>query len=70
MISKALIAIPCPQCEHKTKKTIAWIKAHHDFACVGCGVTITLDKEGLSAGLAAADKAIAKLNALFLKLGK
>lgn len=53
--------IPCPQCDHKTAKTFGWIKAHTDFTCVGCGRTITLDRDQILGELRKAEKSISNL---------
>lgn len=44
-VAKAGIDLPCPKCGHKTKETIAWIKANDKFACGGCGAEIALDRD-------------------------
>ncbi|TIV38923.1 MAG: hypothetical protein E5V91_12305 [Mesorhizobium sp.] len=70
MFDNAEIEIPCPKCRHKTSKTIAWIKAHSDFVCAGCGVTIALEKKKLLAGLDDVDKSLAKFRKTLSGLGK
>ena len=36
------IEIPCPDCGHKTAKTVGWIKANKKFIC-RCGAQINLE---------------------------
>ncbi|MER9188634.1 hypothetical protein [Mesorhizobium australicum] len=70
MFEKAEIGIPCPKCRHKTNKTIAWIKAHHEMVCAGCGSTIGLEKKELISGLDKVDKSVAELRKTLGGFGK
>jgi hypothetical protein len=36
MFDDAEIDLTCPQCGHKSMKTIGWIKANDAFTCDGC----------------------------------
>src|ERR1700730_826043 len=45
MFDDAVLGFPCPQCAHKTKKTIAWIKANNSLSCEGCGGVIHLNRD-------------------------
>jgi hypothetical protein len=47
MFDDAVLGFPCPQCAHKTKKTIAWIKANNSLSCEGCGGVIHLNRDFL-----------------------
>jgi len=60
MFDDAVIGFPCPQCAHKTKKAIAWIKANDTLSCEGCGDVILLERDFLR-GLHEDDKSIAHL---------
>lgn len=61
IFDKGVLGIPCPACGHKTKKTIAWIKANEQMICDGCGRTVTLECEKLIEGINQANCAIAGL---------
>ena len=62
------IPIPCPECRKKATKTIAWIKAHSELTCAGCGAVIHLKKDELLSGLKKAEKSIADLDRAFKNL--
>ncbi|QQF02875.1 hypothetical protein [Sinorhizobium meliloti] len=70
MLETAEIGVPCPKCGHKTTKTIAWIKAHDDFACSGCGATIAVEANELVAGIQKAEQSLAKLRKSLGQFGK
>ena len=54
------LEIPCPGCGHKTKQTIAWVKTHTEYVCsgVGCGQTVTLNRDELLRGLKVVQKSL------------
>jgi len=60
LFDSAEIDIPCPQCGHKTKKTVGWIKTHHHHVC-GCGFRVDLDADELLAGLGQVGKTLDNL---------
>ncbi|WP_051052578.1 hypothetical protein [Bradyrhizobium liaoningense] len=66
------IDIPCPGCGHKTKKTIAWIRAHHRYTCAGfgCGKDIVLERDKLLAGIDKASRSLDKFKRSLSRLGK
>jgi len=70
MFEKQTINIPCPECGHKTAKTVAWIKAHDKMTCGGCGREITVENDKFVAGLKEADKAVAKVRKSLSRIGK
>jgi hypothetical protein len=47
MFDDAVIGFLCRQCAHKTKKTIAWVKANDTLSCEGCGCVIPLERDFL-----------------------
>lgn len=69
MFNRAKISIPCPECGHKTNKTLRWIKAHSQYTCAGCRKTVNLDSKDLTKELAGAEKAIEKLRRDIAKIG-
>ena len=70
MFEKQKLGLPCPKCGHKTEKTVAWIKAHDDFTCAGCGSVVTMEKKQLLAGIQEAEKSVAKFRKSLGGLGK
>lgn len=62
--------IPCPQCGQKVEKSVGWIKANDSYVCPGCSGLVSLDKQGLIAGLNSADKALDAFRKSIRKLGK
>jgi hypothetical protein len=42
----AELPIPCPRCGHHTKKSIGWIKTHHEYTC-RCGGLVTFKADKL-----------------------
>jgi len=60
----ATIDIPCPKCQHKTTKSIGWLKANSQFTCE-CGVVVVLQHEELLEGLAEIDARIEALKQRF-----
>jgi hypothetical protein len=69
MFDNQTISIPCPECGHKTRKSIRWIRAHDEFTCQ-CGVVIRLERDKLLAGLEKAEGAIANLKRRLRNFGK
>ena len=47
LLSNQKIDIPCPECNKKHSKTIAWLKMHRQFACIGCRRIICVDSNEL-----------------------
>ncbi len=64
------IDVPCPQCGHKTKQSIGWLRANKEMTCVGCGVAISLEDKGFRAGLDKVEKSLADLRNTFSGFGK
>jgi hypothetical protein len=63
------ISIPCGNCGHKTKKSIAWIKRNHEFTCK-CGTQITLKAGQFTSEIAKAEKALADFQRTLRGFGK
>jgi len=61
------LPIECPNCKHKTPKSIAWIKQHSELTCT-CGATIRIDSDELLAGLRKAEDMISRLEKSKIKL--
>lgn len=55
------VDIPCPQCGEKTAKTVAWLKTETEFACDGCGATVSVNADEFRAGLKSVEDALARL---------
>ena len=70
MFETSKINIPCPECGHKTKKTISWLKANDVMVCGGCSKQITLDRKDLLAGLKKAEKILDDFKRSIGKIGK
>ncbi|GAJ91052.1 hypothetical protein RRH01S_01_05230 [Rhizobium rhizogenes NBRC 13257] len=62
--------MPCPNCGHKTKKSIAWLKSNDKFSCDGCGRGITVQADELFAGIKETEKSIADLKKNLSRIGK
>ncbi len=43
----ARIAIPCPDCDHETEKTVKWLRRYQTMTCRNCGATIVLQTDQL-----------------------
>jgi hypothetical protein len=54
------IELTCPQCGHKHQKTIGWLKANDNFACV-CGINIVLDTDEFVKSLREIDDALDRI---------
>ena len=53
--------IPCPECGHKNRKTLGWLKTHKQFTCAGCG-NVTIETGSFREGMRKVDAAIGKLD--------
>jgi hypothetical protein len=42
-----VLAIACPGCGQKTRKTVEWLRSHTHFMC-GCGTRVNLDAKELA----------------------
>ena len=62
---EAEIAITCPKCSEKTKKTLGWVKANSQFACAACGENITVNPDQLRRDHEALEKALGNLTSAF-----
>lgn len=58
LLDSAEIEIPCPDCGHKTTKSIGWIKAHSDFTCAGCNSNVHLNRGQFLGELRKVDSAV------------
>lgn len=63
------VAIPCPACGRKTKKSIRWIKTHTQLACA-CGVVTRLEASQFRRQIAAAERALARFQSALKQLNK
>lgn len=70
MFDSQEIGIPCPECGHKTSKSVAWIKTHDKMTCGGCGREITIEDKGFSAGLKEFEKGVADIRKSLRRIGK
>jgi transcription elongation factor Elf1 len=70
MFENKTFGLPCPKCGHKTKKTLAWIKANDEFTCDGCGGVVRTDKEKLLAGIDELESGISKARKGLARFGK
>jgi len=61
VLESAPIEFECPKCTHKIQKTIGWLTSHKNMICDGCGVTINLNMNDLSAGMKKIDDAIDRI---------
>ena len=74
ILDGASIDLTCPDCGHKTPKTIGWLRHEPDsFECAGCGETVALDYTepgcpGLSANAAVAFTAVPCYSRVLLTL--
>jgi hypothetical protein len=50
-IDDAELSLPCPKCRRRTKKTVAWVRAHTQLVCPGCSTKITLKTDELERGI-------------------
>lgn len=50
-LRNAEVGVPCPGCGHQTPQTLAWLEAHDEMACAGCGGVVQLKDAGLREGL-------------------
>ena len=62
---EAEIAITCPKCSEKTKKTLGWVKANDRLTCPACGHDFALDKDQLRRDHEALEKALSDLTTRF-----
>ncbi len=70
MFDKRALDIPCPQCGHKTQKSVAWLRDNSDFTCVGCGRDIHLEADQFRSGIKRAESQIAAMLRNLGKIGK
>jgi len=61
------LAIECPKCGSKSKRSLRWIKAHDQYVC-HCGHVITLKTDELGTKVKAAEKGLADLQELLKKV--
>ncbi len=70
MFEDQKIGVPCPECGHKTQKTIGWLKTHDKLTCAGCGSNVVIDSEKLFSGIKEAEKTVAKFRKSIRSIGK
>lgn len=63
------IDIPCENCGHETKKSIAWIKQNSHLIC-DCGTQINISKDQFIEGINEAESMINDLENSLKKLGQ
>jgi len=63
-IDSTHIDLPCHECSSKTKKSIAWVKAHKQFVCA-CGATVRFDASQLIRELGKVEAALAAFKKSF-----
>lgn len=78
ILDDASIDLTCPDCGHKTSKTIGWLRHDPDsFECAGCGETVVLDYtepglyeafEGIDESVDSLQRAIEEINESFKRL--
>lgn len=59
MLDDTEIPVECPECGHKSRKTIGYLKASPEFACPGCGVTIKVNGDKLKLSTERVDQKVA-----------
>ena len=64
------VAIPCPNCGHKTEKTVQWLKARNKFTCAECSRIVEVDRDQFLAEIKRADQALAEFRESLGKFGK
>lgn len=69
LFEDAEIAIPCPKCGQKHKKSVRWIRANKELSCP-CGAVVALEADELLEGIEQADEAIDKFGADIKAIGK
>lgn len=52
--------IPCPECGHKNRKTVGWLKTHKQFVCAGCR-KVTIKTGDFQKGMREVEAEFAKL---------
>jgi len=62
---EAEIAITCPECSEKTKKTLGWVKENGQLTCPACGHNFALDADQLRRDHEALEKALGDLTGRF-----
>jgi transcription elongation factor Elf1 len=70
MFDNQEIGLPCPQCGHKTAKTICWVKTNNTFACESCSAVVHIERDELLRGLRKFDKSVADFKRKFGEIGK
>lgn len=70
MFDSKVITIPCPECGHETKETIGRLKHNPKIPCGGCGKTLAINADKLTAGLKEAEKSIDSLRDTLRNFGK
>ena len=70
MFDDAMIELPCPDCGHKTPKTIGWAKRNNDLVCAGCDETIAVDNRQLVREFRRVDEAMADFKKSIHRLNK
>lgn len=43
LIAQSGIGWPCAECGEQVNKTVAWLKANHNYTCEACGKTSTIN---------------------------
>ena len=70
MPDSQLAEVACPHCARKFSESVGKLKANPALKCPGCGQSIKVRAEGLKAGLAQSEKAIADFKRAISRIGQ
>lgn len=64
------IDVPCPNCAHKIKRSLAWLEGDPQFVCENCGRTVQINAADFRKGLDQVDASVERLRQAIRKLNK
>lgn len=59
-LDRETIDIPCPECGHKNRKSVGWLKSHKQFTCAGCR-KVTIETSNFGKEMRKVDTALSDL---------
>lgn len=70
MLDSQLAEVACPHCARKFSESVGKLKTNPALKCPGCGRDFKVRAEGLKAGLAQSEKAIADFKRAISRIGQ